>query len=59
LVGAGIEVVGPAPAFIARVRGEQQWHVIVKSDPDGIERMLDHLPHPPGWAVDVDPVSLL
>ena len=58
-VGAEIEVVGPAPAFIARVRGEQQWHVIVKGDPNGIERMLDHLPHPPGWAVDVDPVSLL
>jgi primosomal protein N' (replication factor Y) len=58
-VGTEIEVVGPAPAFIARIRGEQQWHVIVKAEPDGIERMLDHLPHPPGWAVDVDPVSLL
>jgi primosomal protein N' (replication factor Y) len=58
-VGAEIEIVGPAPAFISRVRGEQQWHVIVKAAPDGIERMLNGLPHPPGWAVDVDPVSLL
>jgi hypothetical protein len=33
--------------------------VIVKAVPEGIERMLDGLPHPPGWAVDVDPVSLL
>jgi primosomal protein N' (replication factor Y) len=57
--GVEIEIVGPAPAFIARIRGEQQWHVIVKARPDDIERMLDGLPHPPAWAVDVDPVSLL
>jgi primosomal protein N' (replication factor Y) len=58
-LGVEIEIVGPAPAFISRIRGEQQWHAIVKAAPDGIERMLDHLPHPPGWVVDVDPVSLL
>lgn len=58
-VGSQIEIVGPAPAFIARIRGEQQWHLIVKSSPDEIDRMLDHLPHPPGWVVDIDPVSLL
>jgi primosomal protein N' (replication factor Y) len=57
--GSEIEIVGPAPAFIARIRGEQQWHLVVKSSADGIERMLDHLPHPPGWSVDIDPVSLL
>jgi primosomal protein N' (replication factor Y) (superfamily II helicase) len=58
-VGVEIEIVGPAPAFVARIRGEQQWHAIVKAAPDGIDQMLDHLPHPPGWVVDVDPVSLL
>jgi primosomal protein N' (replication factor Y) (superfamily II helicase) len=57
--GAEIEVVGPAPAFITRLRGEQQWHVIVKAPAHHIERMLDGLPHPPGWVVDVDPVTLL
>jgi hypothetical protein len=33
--------------------------VIVKAPAQHIERMLDGLPHPPGWAVDIDPVSLL
>ena len=57
--GSAIEIIGPAPAFIAKLRGQQQWHIIVKGLPDDIERLLDHLPNPPGWVVDVDPVSLL
>lgn len=54
-----IDIVGPAPAFVARIRGEAQWHMILKAHPDDLDRLLDGMPHPPGWAVDVDPVSLL
>ncbi|MDQ2682572.1 MAG: primosomal protein N' [Chloroflexota bacterium] len=57
--GVEIEIVGPAPAFVARVRGEQQWHVVVKTAPESLEMLLDRLPNPPGWTVDIDPVSLL
>lgn len=57
--GVVIEVIGPAPAFIARVRGQHQWHVILKASAVDLDVLLDGLPHSPGWSVDVDPVSLL
>ncbi|HRA46791.1 MAG TPA: primosomal protein N', partial [Thermomicrobiales bacterium] len=54
-----IDVIGPAPAFVSRIRGEAQWHMILRAAPLELERLLDGLPHPPGWVVDIDPVSLL
>ena len=54
-----IEIIGPAPAFVGRIRGQHQWHVILKASPKGVDRLLDGLPVAPGWSVDVDPVSLL
>ena len=57
--GVAIEIIGPAPAFAARVRGLYQWHVVVRLRPDAMEEMLFELPAPPGWSVDVDPQSLL
>jgi len=55
----GIEIIGPAPAFAAKVRGLYQWHLVVRLRPDDMEEMLFELPAPPGWSVDVDPQSLL
>ncbi len=57
-VGAmDVALIGPAPAFIRRVRGRYRWQIIVKSpDPSQI---LANLPLPQGWAIDIDPVSLL
>ncbi|MFM9105115.1 MAG: primosomal protein N' [Chloroflexota bacterium] len=55
--GCEIEILGPTPAFAARVRGLYQWQFIVRSD--DLEPLLDGLPAPPGWVVDVDPQSLL
>ena len=57
--GVGIEIIGPAPAFAAKVRGLYQWHVVVRLRPDQMDDMLFELPTPPGWSVDVDPQSLL
>ena len=52
-----VEVVGPAPAFYARLRGRHRWHLLVKArDPHSI---LEGLPFGPGWRVDVDPVTVL
>ena len=54
-----IELLGPIPAFAYRIGGLYQWQLIVRALPDDIERLLDALPAPPGWAVDVDPLSVL
>lgn len=50
-----VELLGPAPAFPERVRGLYRWHVLVRGQ--GIHDLLVHVP--PGWIIDVDPVSVL
>jgi len=52
-----IDVIGPAPAFLSRIRGQHRWQVIVRGrDPHSL---LGGMDFGPGWRVDVDPVSLL
>jgi primosomal protein N' (replication factor Y) len=51
----GIRVMGPAPAFIHRLRGEYRWQVTLKGD--GLERARHMAPHGKGWSYDVDPVT--
>jgi primosomal protein N' len=50
----GIRVMGPAPAFIHRLRGEYRWQVTLKGD--GLERARHLAPRGKGWSYDVDPV---
>jgi len=56
-------LVGPAPAFIQRVRGRWRWHLIVRAPVDADSRaingLLDALGPAHGWIVDVDPVHVL
>ncbi len=53
---ADISLIGPAPAFIHRLRGRFRWQVIVRSpDPSAF---LYRIPIPQGWTVDIDPVGL-
>ncbi len=57
---AETDVVGPAPAFMERLRGRYRWQVLLRSpDPRLALRMFsaEGLPH--GWSVDVDPASTL
>lgn len=52
-----LDVLGPAPAYVPRVRGRWRWNVILRGeDPAAVLRDVQL---PRGWAVDVDPVSLL
>lgn len=51
-----IDILGPTPAYPARLRGSYRWHLILKG-PDP-RMLLDKITIPPGWVVDVDPVSL-
>jgi primosomal protein N' (replication factor Y) len=51
--GAGLDVLGPTPAFLHRLRGEYRWQITVRGT--DIERAFPHLPRARGWSVDVDP----
>jgi len=52
----GIEIVGPTPCFPFRVRGLARWHVVLRGQQPA--SLLDRVPPPRGWTIDVDPVSL-
>jgi primosomal protein N' (replication factor Y) len=54
---ADIQVIGPAPCFAQRARGRFRWALLLRGD--RFARVLDRLELPPGWTIDVDPVSLL
>jgi len=53
---ARVEVVGPAPAYIARRAGRWRWNVVLRGERPG--GLLDGGVAPP-WSADVDPESLL
>ena len=54
--GATVEVLGPAPAYIARRADRWRWNVVLRGpDPAAL---LDGGLEPP-WSVDVDPETLL
>ncbi len=53
---ADLSVIGPAPAFIHRLRGRFRWQLILRgSEPSAF---LSPIPIPQGWTVDIDPVGL-
>ncbi len=51
------DLIGPAPAFFARVRGRYRWQILLRhvSPAD----FLRNLPLPADWLVDIDPVDVL
>jgi primosomal protein N' (replication factor Y) len=54
---ANIDILGPAPAHLPRLRGRWRWNVALR----GVEPspLLREAALPRGWVVDVDPASLL
>ena len=50
------DVVGPAPAWPAMLRGHHRWHIILRGP--NPRSLLDKITIRKGWAVDIDPVSL-
>jgi primosomal protein N' (replication factor Y) len=52
-----IDLIGPAPAFIHRLRGRFRWQITLRGT--GLSSFLSQISVPQGWAVDIDPVSLL
>jgi primosomal protein N' (replication factor Y) (superfamily II helicase) len=55
--GAGIDMLGPAPAFAARIRGRYGWQILLRGD--NCPALLANMTVPFGWVIDIDPVSLL
>jgi primosomal protein N' (replication factor Y) (superfamily II helicase) len=52
-----MEILGPAPTFISRLRGRYRWQLVLKGrDPAGF---LNDVEIPTGWTVDIDPMSLV
>jgi primosomal protein N' (replication factor Y) len=52
-----LRLIGPMPAYIARIRGRYQWQIILcGSDLSGFLREISFSR---GWTVDVDPVSVI
>jgi primosomal protein N' (replication factor Y) len=51
------DLIGPAPAFFAKVRDRYRWHLLLRHvDPPAFLRDFEI---PPGWRVDIDPVDVL
>ncbi|MDA8330207.1 MAG: primosomal protein N' [Candidatus Dormibacteraeota bacterium] len=50
---AGVEVLGPSPAFIPKLRTLYRWQLSLRGTK--LEGMRDHLPSTRGWTIDVDP----
>ncbi len=50
-------IIGPSPAFTQRVRGRFRYQIIIRS-PDPLP-LISHMNFPQGWAIDIDPISLI
>jgi len=52
-----IELIGPAPAYIHRLRGRFRWQLILRGSE--LSAFLSQIPVPLGWTVDIDPAGLV
>ena len=52
-----VEVIGPAPAYIRRLRDRARWHVLLRGPPHRLAALVSHVPR--GWTIDTDPTTLL
>ncbi len=55
--GIAIELIGPAPAFIHRLRGRFRWQLILRGS--DLSAFLSPITLPQGWTVDIDPLGLV
>ncbi len=53
---AAVEVIGPTPPRVARVRGRHRWSILLRGR-DPVETLRD-AELPGGWVIDVDPVAV-
>jgi primosomal protein N' (replication factor Y) len=53
---SGIRLIGPAPAFVHRLRGRYRWQIMVRGH--DLSEFLSDVPFAQGWVIDIDPVGL-
>lgn len=53
---SGIDLVGPAPSYIHRLRGRYRWQIIVRGT--DLSSFLGGITIPQGWTIDIDPAGL-
>ncbi len=51
-----VDIIGPAPAFVHRLRGRYRWQIILRGD--DLSALLQAIPLPQGWLIDVDPIGI-
>jgi len=54
---AGINLIGPAPAYIHRRRGRYRWQLLIRGTQ--LTTLLSPINFTQGWTIDIDPVSLV
>ncbi len=54
--GGETHLIGPAPPYFHRLRGEYRWQIILRAN-DPVPLIPEELAD--GWSVDIDPVTLL
>jgi len=54
---ADLSLIGPAPAFIHRLRGRFRWQIILRGAE--LSAFLFQITFPQGWTINIDPVTLL
>jgi primosomal protein N' (replication factor Y) len=52
-----VDVLGPSPAYVSRIRGRWRWNVLIRGDDPAVLLGDEQLPR--GWTVDVDPISVI
>ncbi|HUY98692.1 MAG TPA: primosomal protein N' [Verrucomicrobiae bacterium] len=50
---ARLEVLGPSPAVLHRLRGRYRWQVTLRGP--SLDPVRDLLPQAPGWSIELDP----
>jgi primosomal protein N' (replication factor Y) len=53
-----LSLIGPAPCFLRRLRGRWRWQILVRGTHQ-LDELFGHIPLPPGWRLDIDPLDLL
>jgi len=48
-------IIGPAPAFIHRLRGKFRWQLVLRGPEPST--LFSTMPFPRGWIIDIDPVG--
>jgi primosomal protein N' (replication factor Y) len=53
---SALSIIGPAPAFVHRLRGRYHWQIILRGS--NLSEFLRNISFAQGWMIDIDPVGL-